>query len=160
MIGTNYYIDFGGIYMGFIYIAYIVFYMIHKMSVKEKLVEVHKQATIFYLIMQKRLEIFVTKKNFYFYIYKKNFTFDLQQISSISANFTILVKEKLVKIHKQATIFYMIMQKRLEIFDTKKNFYFYMYKKTLPLTYSRFIQLVLISQYWSRKSWLKYTSKP
>src|SRR5271156_5065604 len=102
MIGTNYYIDFGGIYMGFTYITYIVFYMKHKMS----------------------------------------------------------VKEKLVKIHKQATIFYMIMQKRLEIFDTKKNFYFYMYKKTLPLTYSRFIQLVLISQYWSRKSWLKYTSKP
>src|ERR1700722_8964557 len=102
MIGTNYYIDFGGIYMGFTYIAYIVFYMTHKMS----------------------------------------------------------VKEKLVKIHKQATIFYMIMQKRLEIFDTKKIFTFICIKKTLPLTYSRFLQLVPISQYWSRKSWLKYTSKP
>ena len=111
MIGTNYYIDFGGIYMGFTYITYIVFYMKHKMLVKEKLVKIHKQATIFYMIMQKRLEIFDTKKNLYFYMYKKNFTFDLQQISSISANFTILVKEKLVKIHKQAMIFHMITQK-------------------------------------------------
>ena len=111
IIGTIYYIDFGEIYMGFTYIAYIVFYMTHKMSVKEKLVKIYKQATIFYMIMQKRLEIFDTKKNLYFYMYKKNFTFDLQQISSISANFTILVKEKLVKIHKQAMIFHMITQK-------------------------------------------------
>ena len=121
MIGTNYYIDFGGIYMGFTYIAYIVFYMTHKMSVKEKLVKTHKQATIFYMIMQKRLEIFNTKKNLHFYMYKKNFTFDLQQISSISANFTILVKEKLVKIHKQAMIFRMMMQKKVKNFNTKKN---------------------------------------
>ena len=121
MIGTNYYINFGGIYMGFTYIVYIVFYMTHKMSVKEKLVKIHKQATIFYMIMQKRLEIFDTKKNLYFYMYKKNFTFDLQQISSISANFTILVKEKLVKIHKQAMIFHMMMQKKVKNFNTKKN---------------------------------------
>ena len=107
--------------MGFTYITYIVFYMTHKMSVKEKLVKIYKQAIIFYMIMQKRLEIFDTKKNLYFYMYKKNFTFDLQQISSISANFTILVKEKLVKIHKQAMIFRMMMQKKVKNFNTKKN---------------------------------------
>src|SRR3984957_7704127 len=112
MIGTNYYIDFGGIYMGFTYIAYIVFYMTHKMSVKEKLVKIPKQARIFYMIMQKRLEIFDTKKNF---------TFDVQHISSFSANLTILVKEKLVKIHKQAMIFRMMMQKKVKNFNTKKN---------------------------------------
>ena len=129
MISTNYYINFGGIYMGFTYSILYVFYTVHKMSVKEKLVKTHKQATIFYMIMQKRLEIFDTKKNLYFYMYKKNFTFDLQQISSISANFTILVKEKLVKIHKQAMIFHMIMQKKLRILIQKKIFYFYIHKK-------------------------------
>ena len=73
------------------------------------------------MIMQKRLEIFDTKKNLYFYIYKKNFIFDLYQISSISTNFTILVKKKLVKIHKQAMIFHMMMQKKVKNFNTKKN---------------------------------------
>ena len=121
MIGTNYYINFGGIYMGFTYSILYVFYTVHKMSVKEKLVKTHKQATIFYMIMQKRVEILIRKKYFYFYMYKKNFIFDLQQISSISANFTILVKEKLVKIHKQAMIFHMMMQKKVKNFNTKKN---------------------------------------
>jgi hypothetical protein len=129
MIGTNYYINFERIYMGFTYSILYVFYTVHKMSVKEKLVKTHKQATIFYMIMQKRVEILIRKKYFYFYMYKKNFIFDLQQISSISANFTILVKEKLVKIHKQAMIFHMIMQKKLRILIQKKIFYFYIHKK-------------------------------
>src|ERR1700722_4033153 len=102
MIGTNYYINFGGIYMGFTYSILYVFYTVHKMS----------------------------------------------------------VKEKLVKTHKQATIFYMIMQKRVEILIRKNIFTFICIKKTLSLAYSRLPTLALISQYWSRKSWLKYTSKP
>src|SRR5271154_3221990 len=91
------------------------------------------------MTIQKRLENLMRKKIYYFYIYKKNFSFDLRQISLIIANFEMLVKEMLVKIHKQAMIFYMIMQKMLEILIQKKIDIIIYTKKTFLLAYDRFL---------------------
>src|SRR5271170_7438931 len=87
------------------------------------------------------------KKIYYFYIYIYNFSFDLQQISLIIVNFEMLVKEMLVKIYKQAMIFYMIMQKMLEILIQKKIDIIIYTKKTFLLAYNRFLiinKLILI----------------